>query len=275
MSVSYVDRQALAAVATKVRGELDISHAQYGALGSAFAAAYLVGAPLSGWLLDRLGARRGLVLAVAVWSAVAALHAAAISFATLLLLRVLLGLAEAPSFPGAMQAVRRSLSPARRSAGVGLLFTGSSLGSMVAAPLALYLASRYDWRAAFALIAMAGLAWIPVWLAATTRLRDDRGTRAANERSGASSSADERHLLARGPMWRAMLAVVTRYPLHEPRLHLLKRAAHARAHDSDGDEVGSACAGVAEQRPERRGVRCGPGVRGLDAAVLGEQAEGQ
>ena len=79
--------------------------------------AYLVGAPLAGVVVDRLGARRGFAAAVVVWSVVAGAHALATSFASLFALRVLLGAAESPSFPAAAQAIRRALArsaPSRR-----------------------------------------------------------------------------------------------------------------------------------------------------------------
>src|SRR5688572_27156408 len=109
MSVSYIDRQTLAAIAPEVTRALAIDNTQYGWLVSAFSMAYLVGAPVSGVVVDRLGARRGFAAAVLVWSIVAGAHALAISFASLFLLRVLLGAAEAPSFPAATQAIRRAL----------------------------------------------------------------------------------------------------------------------------------------------------------------------
>ena len=62
MSVSYLDRQALAALAPTVTKELDLTDAQYGWLSSAFSMAYLVGSPAAGIVLDRLGARRGLAI---------------------------------------------------------------------------------------------------------------------------------------------------------------------------------------------------------------------
>lgn len=167
MSVSYIDRQTLAAIAPGVRGALGIDHAQYGWLLSAFSMAYLVGAPLAGVMVDRLGARRGFAAAVVVWSVVAGAHAFAASFAALFALRVLLGAAEAPSFPAAAQAIRRALPRARRPAAYGLLFTGSSLGAMVAAPLALRLEASFGFRAAFVGTALVGAAWIPFWLVAT------------------------------------------------------------------------------------------------------------
>jgi predicted MFS family arabinose efflux permease len=106
-------------------------------------------------------------MAVVVWSLVAGAHALVTSFAMLFALRIFLGAAEAPSFPAAAQAIRRALPPRRRSAAYGLLFTGSSLGAMIAAPLALSIEGAFGFRAAFLGTAVIGLAWIPFWLVMT------------------------------------------------------------------------------------------------------------
>jgi ACS family hexuronate transporter-like MFS transporter len=169
LSVSYIDRQALAALAPTVTKELNISETDYGLLISAFSLSYLVGAPLAGALVDRIGARRGLLGAVLVWSIVAAMHALVPGFGVLFLLRIALGLAEAPSFPGAAQTVQRVLPPTERARGFGILFTGSSIGSMIAPPLAAYLENHYGFRYAFLGTAAAGLIWIPLWIACAWR----------------------------------------------------------------------------------------------------------
>jgi MFS transporter, ACS family, hexuronate transporter len=163
MSVSYVDRQTLAAISPTVCQALSLSDTEYGWLTSAFSIAYLAFAPLAGGIIDRIGCRKGLVWAVLAWSCVSAAHALAPSFAVLFALRILLGTAEAPSFPGGAQAVRRALPASQRSAGFGLLFTGSSIGGMVAGPLAVNLLKHTSWRAAFVGTALVGLAWVPIW----------------------------------------------------------------------------------------------------------------
>lgn len=164
MSVSYVDRQTLAALAPTVTKELGIDPTQYGFLLSAFSIAYLVGSPLSGRLIDAVGARRGLLGAVLAWSVIAGLHALVPSFAVLFTLRIALGLAESPSFPGAAQTVHRALPPNERARGLGILFTGSSFGAMVAPKLASYFNEHWGWRAAFLGSSLVGLVWIPIWL---------------------------------------------------------------------------------------------------------------
>ena len=135
MAVSYADRQALAVLAPTVTRALAMSEQTYGWLLSAFSLAYMLGAPLAGRWIDRVGARRGLVASVLIWSAVAALHALVPGVAVLFVLRIALGLAESPSFPGAAQTVQRVLPIADRPRGFGVLFVGSSLGAMVVPPL--------------------------------------------------------------------------------------------------------------------------------------------
>lgn len=207
MSVSYIDRQALAALAPTVTEKLHISDAAYGWLQSAFSIAYLVGSPLAGMWIDRAGARRGLVVSMCIWTVIAALHAGVPGFATLFALRIALGLAESPGFPGAAQSVQRVLPPAHRSAGFGVLFTGSSLGAAIAAPLAVALQNRYGWRAAFVLTAVAGIAWIPLWLGVTRA----RSARLALDRREARPDASTRTPIApllREPAVQRALALV-------------------------------------------------------------------
>ena len=216
MSVSYIDRQTLAALAPTVRDALHISHEQYGYVLAAFSLAYLVGAPLAGALLDRTGARKGLAFAVLAWSAVAALHAVVPSLGVLVALRILLGFAEAPSFPGAVQTVQRALPRERRSAGVGLLFTGSSLGAMIAGPLAIYARRAFGgWRPAFLGTALIGLLWVPVWLAVTGR-RSIGQALASDPPPPPDSAAplpSRWSLLLTAPVARAVLLVVFSAPV--------------------------------------------------------------
>ncbi|MBL8602165.1 MAG: MFS transporter [Myxococcales bacterium] len=171
MTISYIDRQNVAVLAPIITRELQLSEVQYGVIASAFSLAYLVGAPFAGRYIDRVGARRGLLYAVVAWTVIAAAHALVPGFAALIAMRVLLGLAESPSFPGASQTVHRALSAEDRPRGIGVLFTGSSLGSMLAPPLALGVASHFGWRMALLVSSMAGLVWVPLWLLTAYRPR--------------------------------------------------------------------------------------------------------
>jgi ACS family hexuronate transporter-like MFS transporter len=167
MAVSYIDRQTLSVIAPTVQAQLGIDDVAYGWLVSAFSIAYLVGAPIAGRVIDRVGARRGLLVAVLVWSGVAALHTLVPGFGVLFGLRIALGIAESPSFPGAAQTIHRALPPKDRPRALGVLFSGSSVGAMIAPLLATWLTAHFGWRFAFAGTALVGLVWVPIWLYVT------------------------------------------------------------------------------------------------------------
>ena len=213
MTVSYIDRQMLAALAKTIcdENELDISQTAYGWLGSAFSIAYLIATPIAGWWIDRIGARRGLLISVLVWSLVAASHALVPGYATLFLLRIALGVAESPSFPGAAQTVQRALPPQDRSRGFGVLFTGSSIGGLIAPVLASLFFAAAGWRFAFLASAIVGLLWVPVWIALTFR----KDVRAQLDVAPASvpRSLTMRQLLAEPAAIRAVIAIVASAPI--------------------------------------------------------------
>jgi ACS family hexuronate transporter-like MFS transporter len=213
MAVSFFDRTTLAVLAPTVKAELGISGTAYGWLTAAFSIAYLVATPLSGWWIDRVGARRGLVGSVLLWTTAAALHALVPGFGVLFVLRIALGLAEGPSFPGSAQTVQRILPPQDRARGFGVLFTGSSIGAMLAPPIASALYNAAGWRVAFLGTALIGLVWLPVWLYWTTRpgVREqlDNPARASEARV----RAPIRELLKHRALIRGMFAIFAVAPI--------------------------------------------------------------
>ncbi|MBI2388478.1 MAG: MFS transporter [Deltaproteobacteria bacterium] len=211
MAISYVDRQVVAVLAPTITADLRIDETSYGLLASAFSLAYLVGAPIAGRIIDRVGARRGLLGAVLVWSAVAALHAVVPGFAVLFALRIALGFAEAPSFPGAAQTVHRALPPEDRARGFGVLFTGSSIGAMIAAPLATAIDARFGWRVAMIVTAIVGLIWVPLWLSFAWS-RQGRAALDRHDPTPGSKPPPMREILRHRAVLRAMVVVFASAP---------------------------------------------------------------
>lgn len=212
MTVSYVDRQTLAVLAPEVTKALGISNEAYGWLGSAFSMAYLIGTPFAGWWIDRAGARRGLVASVFVWSTVAALHALVPGFGVLFALRLALGLTEGPGFPGAAQTIQKILPPTDRERGFGVLFTGSSFGAMLVPPFATLIFRHAGWRVAFLITAVAGLIWIPLWIA-VTRSKAVRAQLDAAADSATQLRPPLLTILSNPIMLRALCAIVAAAPI--------------------------------------------------------------
>mgnify|MGYP005847510531 CR=1 FL=1 len=83
-TINYLDRQSLSVLAPTLREKLSFSVGQYSYRVSTFLVAYTIGYLFSGRILDRLGTRAGVAIAISFWSAAACLHAAARSWRHLL-----------------------------------------------------------------------------------------------------------------------------------------------------------------------------------------------
>jgi ACS family hexuronate transporter-like MFS transporter len=96
-TVNYLDRQVLGILAAPLQRELDWSESDYGWITTAFTGAYAAGQLIVGSLMDLLGTRMGLSLAVVFWSMAAMGHALARSALGFGVARIALGLIEASS----------------------------------------------------------------------------------------------------------------------------------------------------------------------------------
>lgn len=163
-AVGSIDRQVMSFTAKTIMGEFGLSNTQYGELGFAFLLAYGVGQLLSGVVVDRLGTRRSLAIAVVLWSLAVMAHAAATGFWTFFIARALLGLTEGPNLPGAFKAIAEWFPRAERSMATGLVTAGTGLGLILAPPVAGLLSSAFSWHAAFIVPGIAGLVWVWFWL---------------------------------------------------------------------------------------------------------------
>lgn len=176
--LNYLNRQLLPALAPVLRREFGLSHRHYGAVLSAFSIPYAGAAPVAGLFVDRIGLRRGISVAVALWSAAGAATGAMRSLAGLLVCRGLLGIAQATGVPATGKAIALYLRPEERALGHALSHAGISAGAMLAPPMAVWLTLRYGFRAAFWITGALGLLWLPLWNAVARRMPEQR-TRAA------------------------------------------------------------------------------------------------
>src|SRR5262252_6442571 len=79
-TINYIDRQVIGILKPTLQRELGWSEIDYGDIVFAFQLAYAIGFIFAGRLIDRLGSKRGLALALLVWSAAALAHAGATTY---------------------------------------------------------------------------------------------------------------------------------------------------------------------------------------------------
>src|ERR1700733_10358133 len=163
--LSYVDRNVLALLSHTILREEGLNAEQYGWIISAFSAAYLVGNPVWGRVLDRFGVRVGLGLAVALWTLASASHALAATAMSFAFARAALGFGEGATFPAGLRTATQTLRPDPRSRGVALAYSGGSLGAVLTPIVMTPIALRWGWRGAFVCTGLFGGIWLALWSA--------------------------------------------------------------------------------------------------------------
>ncbi|HEX8951353.1 MAG TPA: MFS transporter, partial [Polyangia bacterium] len=184
--ISYVDRNTLALLSPTILRDTRLSGEQYGFIISAFSVAYMVGNPLWGRALDRVGVFAGMLVAVALWSAASAAHALAAGLVGFAAARALLGLGEGATFPGGLRTATQTLPPDRRARGIALAYSGGSLGAILTPLVVTPVAVRFGWRAAFLLTGLLGACWVAWW---GLGMRGERALRAGDERAAGERDA--------------------------------------------------------------------------------------
>jgi MFS transporter, ACS family, hexuronate transporter len=198
--INYIDRQTLSVLAPLITRQFHMSHADYSTIVSSFQLAYAGMWLVGGVLIDTIGTRVGLTLAMIWWSIASMLPATALSVTSFSIFRFMLGLGEGCNWPGASKTVAEWFPARDRGLAVAIFDSGSSVGAVIAPPFVAFLAYRFGWRFAFLIAGSLGFLWLIPWLTLYhpfqkhPRLTEDervqietgRDTAAASTRTGVS-----------------------------------------------------------------------------------------
>ena len=161
--LAFVDRQVMAVLAPTILADTGLTPETYGLIFAIFNFTYMIGNPLWGSILDRVGLRMGMVVAVAVWSVASASHAMMAGFLGFAIARAFLGFGEGATFPGGFRTAVESLPPDRRARGIATSFSGGAIGAVLTPILVIPIGVRFGWRAAFLITGLLGFLWILLW----------------------------------------------------------------------------------------------------------------
>jgi len=159
----YVDRIAISAGKSAISQQFSLSDAQFGWVLSAFALGYALFQIPAGSFVDRYGPRLALTIVVCTWSFFTGLTGLAWSLGSLLLFRLLFGMAEAGAFPICARAFYAWLPRDERGLAQGINLSGSRLGAAFALPVIAWMLVVTGWRLTFMILAAAGVLWATGW----------------------------------------------------------------------------------------------------------------
>jgi ACS family glucarate transporter-like MFS transporter len=170
--VSYMQRMNISLSAELMMPDLSLSKVQMGQVFSSFLWGYAIFQVFAGKLGDTLGPRITLTVAAVLWGAMSVLtgllpgrilHGSVTVVICLLLLRFILGAAEAATYPVGARAIRNWTPPQERARGNAVMVAGSSIAAAVTSPLVSWLMLRVGWRESFYLTSSVAFAIAAVW----------------------------------------------------------------------------------------------------------------
>lgn len=169
-TINYADRATISIAGPEIKKALGLDAVQMGFIFSAFAWSYVLAQLPGGWLLDRFGSRITYFFSIFLWSAFT-LFTGAVGFLTggaavaaLFLLRLLVGAAEAPSFPGNSRIASAWFPTRERGRAVAIFNSAQYFATVLFAPLMGWLVHAHGWESVFYVMGALGIAIAFVWL---------------------------------------------------------------------------------------------------------------
>lgn len=196
--LNYVDRGAIGIAAPLMTSELHLSPKEFGFAVSAFFWVYAPVQLLVGWLVDRFNVYRLIAAGVLLWAASTLLMGLVGGFASLLVLRIMLGVGETIAFPGASKIISRYVPDDRRGAANAALALGIALGPAAGTLVGGMLLATAGWRPIFLTFGIVTLLWLLPWHFAPKP--------GASERQTVQERVPVRAILGKWPLWAMSVA---------------------------------------------------------------------
>ncbi len=160
---SYVDRQVVSILKPILKEEFSLDDIGYALIINVFTICYALMYPVSGWLVDKFGARKIMFWGVITWSLSSIGSGIARTLFPFTFFRSLLGLAEPTTYPAQIKVVTKWFSGRLRATANSISVAGGTIGSVIAPPLIAWLVISYSWHAAFIIPGVVGLVVALIW----------------------------------------------------------------------------------------------------------------
>src|ERR1700758_171649 len=148
--VNYFDRVNLSVSQDALHQAFGISTITFGYLLSAYSWTYALMQMPSGLVLDRFGVRRVVRLGTVLWSVASFGAAISTGMGAFFASRLLLGIGEAPTFPGNAKAIGYWFPKEERSLATAIFDSAAKLASAIGVPILGVLLLRFGWRWCYA-----------------------------------------------------------------------------------------------------------------------------
>ena len=146
---NYVDRQIVSILKPVLKSEFGLDDSGYAMILNIFTICYAIMYPVTGWLVDRFGARMIMFYGIITWSLACIGGGLSRTIGQFGFFRGLLGTAEPTNFPAQLKVIAVWFPGKLRATANSLCVAGSSIGAIIAPPVIAWLSLTYSWQIAF------------------------------------------------------------------------------------------------------------------------------
>lgn len=161
--INYFDRVNLSVAAKPIESAYGLSAAQYGIILSSFLWSYALLQIPVGQLLDKIGVKWLMRVGTVLWTLATFLTAIVSGMGLIIFARILLGIAEAPAFPGASKATGYWFPLSERGLATSSFDAAAKFSNVIGVPIVAWSVTVWGWRGGFFITGILSALFAVAW----------------------------------------------------------------------------------------------------------------
>lgn len=159
----YLGRSSISIAGSTIMKDYGWSATQFGLVSTAFFLGYAITMLPAGFLADKFGAGKVIVVGTLVWSLFTFLSPFAGSIGIFVAIRALVGVGQGVTLPSASSLISKWVPSQEAGKAQGFTLIGVPLGVALTMVLGVQLIQRFNWQTIFYLFSILGPIWCLVW----------------------------------------------------------------------------------------------------------------
>ncbi len=202
--ISYVDRVAINIALASIGKEFSLSPSTMGVVLSTFFVGYAIMQVPGGWLSDKFGSKKVIILSLFLWSLFTLGTGYAWSLTSLIVIRFMFGIGEGSFPPASLKGIAEAFPKAERPKMTSALLSSNYVGSAIAPMMIVPLMLQFGWRNMFHIFGILGIVYIILyWLLIKPAKMQEQEEQAA---AGSKKKINIKELLKMPIIWQLVVA---------------------------------------------------------------------